>query len=666
MAVSLMQKVRIFSHLSEKDALVEHLHDLGMVEVTSFKENYPESEYEKFVPSDFVPPRELEERISAIRAATDYLKGFEPDEGMLARLSGKKIMVSPEEYKQVTENLDHAPIVEECRDLERRRDELTSSIDKFQSLKEQLLPWTDIDIPLEKLKPTGKTDLAMGFMPTEQFVEFEKRISDVAEEAYIQLARQQGRETYFILYYLKEHREEVNQLLKRLEFTEVAFPKVEGTAREAVVDLERRIAKSNQELEGIARRSRQLVEHRPKLLVLVDHLSNLLAKSLVEQHFAQTNRAFMIEGWVRKKDLTKLEAILENNFETVSLVETEALPEEQPPIELENNGLSKPFEMVTDLYGRPQYAELDPTPLIAPFFAVFFALCLTDAGYGLVLSILTFIALKRFRLSGGVRKLCSLLFWSGILTIVAGAVTGGFFGIDFSKLPPDSWVVRAVYRLKLFDPLEDALTFFKLALVCGIAHVFTGFAAKMYSDIRAGQIAKGVLTQLPWMIMSVGLGIVMISYLGALNPSLIRFGQYALLVGAVGIVLFHGMGSRSVFAHAAKGLSGLYGVVSVFSDILSYSRLLALGLATAVIAGVIDVLAGMISHIPFIGIVAMVLLVVLGHLGFLAICCLGAFVHTARLNFVEFFSKFYQGGGREFRPFKKRNEYVIMAGEQKP
>jgi V/A-type H+-transporting ATPase subunit I len=315
--------------------------------------------------------------------------------------------------------------------------------------------------------------------------------------------------------------------------------------------------------------------------------------------------------------------------------------------------------MVIDLYGRPKYTELDPTPILAPFFAIFFGLCLTDAGYGLTLVAMALFFLKKFRLGRGTRKLFQLLLWSGLATIAAGVITGGYFGIDWSKLDPQSPLVRAVLAVKLFDPIADAMTFFKVAIICGVAHIFAGLILKMIIGIREGQTVRSLLMHGPWLLADVGLGITMLNFLSPVAESLAQWGGYLLGAGLVGIFLFSGIGSKNAIAWVGKGLGGLYGVISIFSDILSYSRLVALGLATAVIAGVIDILGLMLVKIPYIGILLAIVLFLVAHLAYMLISCLGAFVHTARLNFVEFFSKFYEGGGEPFTPLRKKGHYVV-------
>jgi V/A-type H+-transporting ATPase subunit I len=316
--------------------------------------------------------------------------------------------------------------------------------------------------------------------------------------------------------------------------------------------------------------------------------------------------------------------------------------------------------MVTRLYGIPNYREIDPTPLIAPFFAFFFGICITDAGYGFLVALIAYFGARK--LSGGGKNLFRLLIFAGIATIIVGSLTGGWFGIKPDRLP------GFLKNLQVLDPQgQGQMTFMGAIIAIGFIQVWFGYFVRMYIDLRERDWAGAFLDQLPWLIAMILIPVTALLYVVVDVPvylTLIAVATAGLC--CLVIVAFSGRESGNIVARLGTGGFELYTkLTGSFGDILSYLRLFALGLATGIIAGVVNTMAGMMWG-SLIGKVAAIGILVGGHIFNLVINALGGFIHTARLQFVEFFTKFYEGGGEEFRPFKKEHTYVTVLDTESP
>jgi V/A-type H+-transporting ATPase subunit I len=303
---------------------------------------------------------------------------------------------------------------------------------------------------------------------------------------------------------------------------------------------------------------------------------------------------------------------------------------------LENPQIGKPFEIITKLYGLPQRGTLDPTLYLAPFFFLFVGLTVSEAGYGLLVALLSFLYLKFAKPKGGLRQFLTLMGILGVATVILGTLVGGWFGFP-------------IRQLMILDPLEDPVSFLILSLALGFIQVWFGTLINMISGIKSKDYLQAIFVQGGWLVLLPSL------VLYALLKQ--SFWGILALVGAAGIVLFASP-SRNPLARFFGGLYSLYDISRYLADVLSYSRLLALGLATSVIAMVVNTLCQTALEIPWVGWLFAALIFVGGHLFNLGISFLGGFVHSMRLQFVEFFSKFFKSGGKPFKPFALEGKYV--------
>jgi len=338
-------------------------------------------------------------------------------------------------------------------------------------------------------------------------------------------------------------------------------------------------------------------------------------------------------------------------------IELQPLEGEDPPVDIENHPLFKPFEAVTRLYGMPGHKDLDPTAYLAGFFFLFFGLSLTDVGYGLFLMTAAIIVITLFKVDDAIKLFAKLLFLVGLATVFVGAAFGGYLGIAPENLP--SFLIS----LQKFDPIGNPLPVFYLALSLGVFQVMVGMLLKIYSEYKNGRFMNGLIVQGPWFLVFC-LGILaLLTNLGYV--AIIPFDAIINLIyaAAVLVVLSGARNGKGIFGKVMSAAASLYDSIGYFSDILSYSRLLALGLATTALAFAVNLIAGMVVDVPYVGYILAGIILIIGHTFNLAVNTLGAFIHSARLQFVEFFGKFVAGTGREFRPLSRTSKYIIVKGE---
>lgn len=649
MAISPMLKMQLLGHASVKEDVKRYLRERGAVEVTDFS-------IEKGTDFDDEGVREIEELLEITDAAILFLDGYTERLSMFKRIGSEPLSTSAGEIDKILEYVCVKEVWRQCSDLQGairgNRDEIARS----GALVNALEPWKDLGLPLEETS----TEVYITQFWTVPEKAAETGLGDVMGRfplAHFEECNRLGGRSYTAVILPRDEAGAFVEEMKELGCFLNSFGDLDGKPAEIIDREKTRRRNLEEEIGDAERRARGLAVLMEKLRVLSDYYRECAALRGVDKHLHHTDSTFVLEGWIRAADRRNLEKHISKRYRDVEISFRPARKDEEPPIHLVNNPVSSPYEFVTTLYGRPVYGEVDPTPHLAPFFVLFFALCLTDAGYGLTLAGVSALLLVRFKLKGGAGKLMRLLFMGGLATAVIGVVTGGIFGIDVDSFP-------ALFRNFVFiNPLEEPMKMLNIAFLMGLVHMLFGMGIRMVANIRARLISEAILDDLLWILFLIALAPLGFSAIlgGEVPQGILLWSKNFSIVIAIAIFLTGGRKQRGIVKKFFKGLIGFYDVVGYFGDVLSYARLLALGLATSAIALAVNGIADMVKGLPFYtGYIAAVLILVLGHGFNLAVNTLGAFVHSGRLQYLEFFSKFFNGGGREFRPFMSERQYSVM------
>ena len=654
MSIVNMQRVAVIGLDTEKEKLMNQLMDFGAVELTDQSEKLSEEIWAQTasVDEDREKVISLEAKANRAEQALEVIDRYGDIKHPLFRT--RRAVKKSQMDKLIEGEEKNEKNVDYILGLNDRIHSINEKINKLIQDEAFLSPWVNYDLPLET-EGTETTAVFTGVLPVGTDTEkLNARLEEEIERVLFKVVGSDKDLIYTAALTPKERQEDVLAILKQFGFSQTAFKGYTQTVGENLKRiagekdvLEKQKEETAAEIAAAAGMKDGIEEYSDILTIMLD-------KEKIRTKLLKTRKTFFIEGWVPEKCVPKASEILEENGCYYTF--RDPLEDEEVPVLLHNSSAVVPFEAVTEMYSLPDYRGFDPTSIFALFYAVFFGMMLSDAGYGILMAVGCFIVLKKFHLEGMTYKMIKLFFYCGISTIIWGALFGGWFGDIVAVFSRTFLGKEVVLQPIWFNPLDDPMKLLILSLALGIVHIFIGMGIKAYMQIKEGKWLDAVCDEGFWYITILGL----IAWLGGgtVSTALPKVGMYMSIIGAAGLLLTGGRHNKG-FGKITGGLSNIYSITSYMSDILSYARLLALGLATGVIAQVVNTMGTLFGG-GFGGLIALVLIFILGHALNLAINALGAFIHSSRLQYVEFFGKFYLDGGEPFDPFRRKTKYIKL------
>lgn len=674
-----MKRVEIYGLKTHRKSILEAIQRYGVLEPISV--DLSENGFEKMDTSSSAAT--FAKARSNLEQSLEVLKKYSPEDvPLLAMFSGKK-MLSVEQYYEMVDNSDRVMnIAHELNDLSKQNSELEADIAKKENSILALNPWINLDIPMD-FTGTKKTSVLIGVFPEEYELKdileqynrilYDEGISQ--NEMYsvdIEIISSAPQQTCAVIICRREKRIEIESFLRNIGFSRPQYISTEIPSNE-IENLKNLIKLDKSMIDKNTKRIETQAKHRDLLKFMVDYYTMRIEKYNTLADTNQRKKFFVIYGYVPEKYTKRLEDELVRKYKAAVEI-SDVSEEDNPPVLLKNNSISEPVETVLETYSMPNKHEIDPTFIMSLFYYFLFGMMLSDAGYGLLMIIgCAFVILRYPDMNIGIKKTLKMFFYCGISTFIWGVLFGGFFGDAVKVISMTFFGTTVTIPPLWFEPIKDPMRMLVFSFAVGIVHLFVGLGIKFYQMAKDGDI-KGAIYDVVFWYLLVGGGVVylltmdmfinMAGLTFRLPPEVGTVAAICAGVGAVGIILFAGRSSKNPAKRVAKGLYELYGVTGYLSDILSYSRLLALGLATGVIAQVFNQMGSMFGG-GFLGAICFTLVFVIGHTLNMAINLLGAYVHTNRLQFVEFFGKFYEGGGEKFKPFSVHTNYFKFKEEKK-
>lgn len=647
-----MQAVAVIGLDTEKEKLMSELSDFGAIQLQEQSHKLEDEEWRVLANLDGNQEcaAKLEQKLARAGQALGIIEKYDKSKSPLFSTRRRMDFAGFKALRK--DNSQVEAIIEEFLEKGNKIHALTEKVNKLEIDMLSLLPWVEYDLPMA-LTETRDCNIHKGVLPADCDTDnLSKLLEEEVGQVVFKVVRKEKEMQYVALMCPKDLDDQVMEILREEGFAESVFKELNEVPTAAMNRMQVELEEAHEGIKAIADEIARDAKLKEKIEEYYDVIFLEAEKQKNKTKLLKTSKTFLLEGWVPERLVEDAKKILDEN--QCYYVFRDPLEDEDVPVLMENSKFITPFESVTEMYSLPAYRGFDPTKIFAAFYVVFFGIMLSDAAYGIIMSIACFIILRKYDLEGMAHKLITLFMYCGISTIFWGAMFGGWFGDIVTVVSKIFFGTEVVVKPLWFNPMDDPIKLLIFSIALGIVHLFTGMAIKSYMQIKEGKWFDALCDQGFWVITITGI----CAWLGGgmIAPVLVDIGMYMAIAGLVGLLLTGGRHSKGI-GKVIGGLSSVYDITSYLSDILSYSRILALGLATGVIAQVVNTM-GSIFGGGIIGAILLLIIFVFGHTLNIAINALGAYVHTCRLQYVEFFGKFYMDGGEPFEPMGQNTKYI--------
>ena len=669
MAVLQMQRISICALKRDRKAILENLQSMGIIEMN------PIADDDGFQKMDTQNARVgFEKKAQLSENALAILESYAPQkQSLLSSLEGKALIGQKKFDNAVAAKETIIAKADMLVALNKEIAENKANILKLSNQIESLSPWLNLDVPMN-YTGTDKGAMLLGTMAVDTTLDaVYAKIATSAQKVDavdVEIIQTDKDATYLVVFCLREDAAAVEEALRAGGFARPSQV-VDKVPAKKKAELEAEIEKLNNEIVKKEEEIRTMASCREELKIIGDYFRMRADKYEILGTLPQSQRTFVVSGYIPVKAVDAVKKAIGEVYDCVIDVEDLKEDEEAPTI-LKNNGFSSSMEGVLESYGLPHKGEFDPTTIMSFFYVFFFGMMLSDAAYGAIIAVACFVVLKKYpRMGESMHKSLKMFMFCGVSTLVWGILFGGYFGNVVDIVSGTFFGKTVTVPALWFVPLNDPMRLLVYSLAFGVVHLFVGLGIKGYMLLKDGRPLDFFCDVVLWYAFLIGLLLMLIptDIFASIAQAKITFPPFLnmlakalAIIGVAGLVLMSGRDSKNPALRIALGAYDVYNITGWLSDVLSYSRLLALGLATGVIASVVNQMGSMFGK-GIVGIIGFLIVFIVGHTLNLAINLLGAYVHTNRLQFVEFFGKFYEGGGKPFEPFKSDTKYVDIKEE---